>query len=305
MATSTGTASSGRADLPQYLSSVHRLPARGGPPQPRREGIGRRASRRGYALPGCAEGNTVVGNEATVAPPVRGVGHDRAAPRRSVRRLPGAADPASAPAGAYRPNASTARPRDSSAVSAPSTVAPGLAGHGDQLVHRPVPATSARATARSGAASTASTSRAPGADGRRRAGRTGPGRSCRHLVQQAEVLDELGDACDDPRLGPGLAEEREAAGDRRVVEPPGTMSSPRPCSSAHAAVVSAPLRAPASTTTVASARPLMIRLRRGNVPRRGRVSGANSLTTAPPLVDDRARRARVGRPGRGARGPRR
>ncbi len=63
---------------------------------------------------------------------------------------------------------------------------------------------------------------------------------------------------------------------------PGTRNSRRPCSSAQAAVVNAPLRAPASTTTVESASPLMIRLRRGNVPRVGSVSGGNSLTTAPP-----------------------
>ena len=71
---------------------------------------------------------------------------------------------------------------------------------------------------------------------------------------------------------------------------PGTRYRPLPCSSAHAAVVRAPLRAPASTTTVASARPLMIRLRRGNVPRVGCVSGGNSLRTAPPpAAIDRAR----------------
>ena len=63
---------------------------------------------------------------------------------------------------------------------------------------------------------------------------------------------------------------------------PGTMWRPRPCSSAQAAVVRAPLLAPASTTTVASASPLMIRFRRGNVPRFGAVSGGNSLITAPP-----------------------
>ena len=49
-----------------------------------------------------------------------------------------------------------------------------------------------------------------------------------------------------------------------------------------AAVISAPLRAGASTTTVASARPLMIRFRRGNVPAVGARSGASSETTAPP-----------------------
>ena len=70
------------------------------------------------------------------------------------------------------------------------------------------------------------------------------------------------------------------------------MCRPRPCSSAQAAVVSAPLRAPASTTTVASARPLISRLRRGNVPRDGLVSGANSLTTAPPVRTIARARAR-------------
>ncbi len=64
---------------------------------------------------------------------------------------------------------------------------------------------------------------------------------------------------------------------------PGTRYSPLPCSSAQAAVVSAPLRAPASTTTVASASPLISRLRRGKVPRVGWVSGGNSLTTTPPV----------------------
>ena len=44
----------------------------------------------------------------------------------------------------------------------------------------------------------------------------------------------------------------------------------------------APLRAGASTTTVASLRPLMMRLRRGNVPWLGLTSGASSDTTAPP-----------------------
>ena len=50
---------------------------------------------------------------------------------------------------------------------------------------------------------------------------------------------------------------------------PGTRKHSRPCSSAHDAVISAPLRAGASTTTVASESPLMIRFRRGNVPFRG------------------------------------
>ena len=116
---------------------------------------------------------------------------------------------------------------------------------------------------------------------------------------------QLGDPGHDPRLGPGLAQEREAAGDRRVVEPPGTMCRPLPCSSAQAAVVSAPLRAPASTTTVASARPLMIRLRRGNVPRGGRRVRRELADHRAAAGHDRPREAAVRRPGTGARGPRR
>ncbi len=63
---------------------------------------------------------------------------------------------------------------------------------------------------------------------------------------------------------------------------PGARKHSRPCSSAHDAVISAPLRAGASITTVASASPLMIRFRRGNVPVVGARSGASSETTAPP-----------------------
>ena len=46
--------------------------------------------------------------------------------------------------------------------------------------------------------------------------------------------------------------------------------------------MSAPLRAGASTTTVASASPLMTRFRRGNVPSVGLTSGPAQTTTAPP-----------------------
>ena len=63
---------------------------------------------------------------------------------------------------------------------------------------------------------------------------------------------------------------------------PGTTKQSRPCSSAHEPVMSAPLLAGASTTIVASARPLMIRLRRGNVPLVGATSGASSDAIAPP-----------------------
>ena len=75
---------------------------------------------------------------------------------------------------------------------------------------------------------------------------------------------------------------------------PGTRKQSRPCSSAHDAVIRAPLRAGASTTTVASASPLMIRLRRGNVPMLGSTSGASSDTTAPAGRDDGGRQPAVG-----------
>ena len=70
---------------------------------------------------------------------------------------------------------------------------------------------------------------------------------------------------------------------------PGTRKHSRPCSSAHDAVISAPLRAGASTTTVASASPLMIRLRRGNVPRLGATSGAELGHDRAAGRDDRRR----------------
>ncbi len=74
---------------------------------------------------------------------------------------------------------------------------------------------------------------------------------------------------------------------------PGTRKHSRPCSSAHDAVIRAPLRAGASTTTVASASPLMIRFRRGNVPVVGASPAPSSETTAPPAVDDRIRQPGV------------
>ena len=77
---------------------------------------------------------------------------------------------------------------------------------------------------------------------------------------------------------------------------PGTRKQSRPCSSAQDAVIRAPLRAGASTTTVASASPLMTRLRRGNVPRVGRDVGRE-------LGDDRAAR-RDDRRRPAVRGPR-
>ena len=75
---------------------------------------------------------------------------------------------------------------------------------------------------------------------------------------------------------------------------PGTRKQSRPCSSAHDAVISAPLRAGASTTTVASARPLMTRLRRGNVPRLGADVGRQLGHDRAAGRDDRHREPAVG-----------
>ena len=58
--------------------------------------------------------------------------------------------------------------------------------------------------------------------------------------------------------------------------PPGTRKASRPSSSAHEAVINAPLRAGASTTTVASDMPAMTRFRRGKVPGVASTSGASS-----------------------------
>ena len=52
--------------------------------------------------------------------------------------------------------------------------------------------------------------------------------------------------------------------DRELVISPGTANTSLPSSSAKSAVINAPLRSRASTTTVAAQRPAMIRLRAGN-----------------------------------------
>ena len=62
---------------------------------------------------------------------------------------------------------------------------------------------------------------------------------------------------------------------------PGTANTSRPCSAAWVAVISAPLRAFASTTTTARHRPLMIRLRAGNMPGCGSTVIGVSVTSAP------------------------
>ena len=60
---------------------------------------------------------------------------------------------------------------------------------------------------------------------------------------------------------------------------PGTAKTSRPSSSAKSAVMSAPLRARASTTIVAAQRPATIRLRAGNRQGAGSTPGAYSETT--------------------------
>ncbi len=237
--------------------------------------------------PGWREGNTGPQAPSTRVATARRRPHVPAGPRlgtsasrgrRAARgpnadwRRPSAGAPAAArrPAGRYRPYTSTARPRTSSTVTAVRTAAPGRPVAATSSSGLPAPPASARATAASA------------------------GRSPRRCAAVADAAD-AGDPASRPRssrssrtpattLASGPASRRNAsdpatAGSSRR---PGTRNRPRPCSSAHAAVVSAPLRAPASTTTVASARPLMMRFRRGKVPRLGAVSGANSLTTAPP-----------------------
>ncbi len=63
---------------------------------------------------------------------------------------------------------------------------------------------------------------------------------------------------------------------------PGAANTARPCSRACRAVMSAPLPMGASMTSVARLSPLMMRLRRGKVPRVGAESGGCSPTMAPP-----------------------
>src|SRR5260370_780875 len=62
---------------------------------------------------------------------------------------------------------------------------------------------------------------------------------------------------------------------------PGTAKTSRPCSAAKRVVISAPLASGASVTTTPSDRPLIRRLRAGQLPASGWVPGANSVTYAP------------------------
>ena len=69
---------------------------------------------------------------------------------------------------------------------------------------------------------------------------------------------------------------------------PGTASTGRPSSRAKSAVMSAPERAPASTTATAPASPATIRLRAGKRHGAGGVPGQNSETSAPASATRRA-----------------
>ena len=70
--------------------------------------------------------------------------------------------------------------------------------------------------------------------------------------------------------------------DRAFVISPGTAKTSLPSSSAKSAVISAPLRSRASTTTTASHRPAMMRFRAGNRHGAGSTPGSYSETTRPP-----------------------
>ena len=70
-----------------------------------------------------------------------------------------------------------------------------------------------------------------------------------------------------------------------LVISPGTVKTSRPSSSARSAVMSAPLRSRASTTTVAAQRPATIRLRAGKRQGAGSTPGAYSETSKPDARD--------------------
>ena len=84
----------------------------------------------------------------------------------------------------------------------------------------------------------------------------------------------------DQRPRRGLPQQRQATGHAGIQRSAGRYEQAPSLLGACRAVMSAPLRAGASTTMVASARPLTIRFRRGNVPLEGRARGQ--------LRDDRA-----------------
>ncbi len=215
---------------------------------------------------------------------------------RSPGRPPIARGRSWPPAGRRPGTARTPPPRargSRATVSAPSTVALADTGGVDELVHR--------------------------SPGRRRHAWRPPARrptACPGAHRREQAGGRRGRGDPGPRGAPGPRRrsgppDRPRAGRRGSRRPPGRRGAPGrgtgpvPCSSAHAAVVRAPLRAPASTTTVASASPLMIRLRRGKVPR-------DRLRVRRELAQDRAsaRRRSTARGhdvprDTGARGPRR
>ena len=69
---------------------------------------------------------------------------------------------------------------------------------------------------------------------------------------------------------------------------PGTAKTSRPSSSAKSAVIRAPLRSRASTTTVAAQSPATMRLRAGKRHGAGSTPGAYSETTSPVAATWRA-----------------
>ena len=82
----------------------------------------------------------------------------------------------------------------------------------------------------------------------------------------------------------GVAPSRSSAFDpaeTAEVISPGTTITSRPSSSAKSAVISAPERSRASTTTVAAQRPAMIRFRAGNRQGAGSIPGSYSETISP------------------------
>ena len=94
----------------------------------------------------------------------------------------------------------------------------------------------------------------------------------------ADHREHVRDARD--RRRPETQQVVRAVREREVISP-GTASTSRPSSSARSAVISAPLRSRASTTTVASASPATIRLRAGKRHGAGSTPGAYSETIRP------------------------
>src|SRR6266508_1356309 len=168
------------------------------------------------------------------------------------------------------------------------------------LVERHVPAPSAASPASSSSARAAATAAAespvaratssadPGnAPSTRPAGPSMRGGACSGIVSPNSSSTSCADVA-------GVAPSRSSAfvpADRAEVISPGTASTSRPSSSAKSAVISAPLRSRASTTTVAAHRPAMMRFRAGKRHGAGSVPGGYSETTSPCARISSARRA--------------